>query len=584
MRNDPHSYADLTQGRTKHVTLTWTVDFDAKRIRGAAELTLEAAGDGPFDLDTRDLSITRVVGDDGEPLATAWGDPDPVLGRRLRILRDRPVAAITIHYETSPTASALMWLEPSQTDGGEHPFVLSQCQAIHARSIAPLQDTPQARVSFEARVTFPSALSAVMGAAPGTEIESDVPDTRALAFAMPQPIPPYLLALAVGELDSHDLGPRTRVYAEPGVVAAAAHEFAEVEQMLEAAEGLFGDYPWERYDFIVLPPAFPFGGMENPRMTFLTPTLLAGDRSLVSILAHELAHSWTGNLVTNANNEDFWLNEGWTVYAERRIVEVVYGADAAAQQARLGRVTLESTMEERRERGKKTALSYPQTGLDPDAEFSKIPYEKGFLLITALERAVGRKAFDAFIQRYMSEHRFQSLTTAQFAAFVKEALPAAVEKVDLDTWLYAEGIPDDAPAFQSEKLLELSNIARNWTPDVNADPSTWSTTETLFFLSQMEPLGPEDTEALGTWLGLRETKNAELQCAWLARAAEANVGGIEPELRAFIARVGRTKLVKPVMAAMAKNESLRPVAEELAAKSRARWHSSTRTAVDAVLS
>lgn len=583
MRHDPHSYADTSQGRTTDLAFDWLVDFDARAIRGTARLTLQAAARGPLDLDTRGLHIAEVLGEDGAPLEFALDEPDAVLGRRLRIERDRPTAVITIRYETAPDASALMWLEPSQTDGKVHPFVLTQCQAIHARSLAPLQDTPEVRATYSARVTFPAALSAVMSAAPGTEEPGPTPETRTLSFRMPQPIPAYLLALAVGELDSRDLGPRTRVYAEPGVVEAAAWEFADVEAMLEVAEGLFGPYAWERYDFIVLPPSFPMGGMENPRMTFLTPTLLAGDRSLVAVLAHELAHSWTGNLVTNATNEDFWLNEGWTVYAERRIVEALYGAEAAAQEARLGRVTLTETMEQRRAAGQRTALCYPQAGLDPDADFSKLPYEKGFLFVTALERAVGRRDFDAFIEAYMSRFRFQSLSTAGFAEFVREALPQAASAIDLDVWLFGDGLPGDAPEFESSRLTELTVLAGEWSPERCPDATAWSTTETLFFLSQLPALDAEATEALGAWLGLRGTKNSELQCAWLLRAAEAEVPDLESELTQFINQVGRTKLLKPVVAAMVKTPSYRALARELVANNRSRLHGSTRSALDSAL-
>lgn len=582
MRNDPHSYADTTQGRTTDLAFDWLIDFDTRTIGGTARLTLAAKGVGPLDLDTRGLHIAEVLGEDGEPLSFELDDPDPVLGQRLRILRDRPTGAVTIRYQTSPDASALMWLEPSQTDGKQHPFMLTQCQAIHARSIAPVQDSPEVRATYTARVTFPAALAAVMSAAPGSE-EPATPNTRTQVFHMPQPIPAYLLALAVGDIDSRDLGPRTRVYAEPGVVEAAAWEFADVEAMLEVAEGLFGDYAWDRYDFIVLPPSFPMGGMENPRMTFLTPTLLAGDRSLVAVLAHELAHSWTGNLVTNATNEDFWLNEGWTVYAERRIIEALYGAEVAAQEARLGWVTLQETLEQRQADGQKTALHYSQAGLDPDHEFSKLPYEKGFLLVAALERAVGRQAFDAFIQAYMSRFRFQSLSTAGFADFVREALPQAAEAVDLDAWLYAEGIPAEAPEFDSVRLTELAALADGWTPERRPAADAWSTTETLFFLSQLPALDAATTDALGEWLALRATKNAELKCAWLARAAEAEVANLDAELCTFVDRVGRTKLLKPVVAAMAKTPMYRTLASELVARNRPRLHGSTRAALDGAL-
>ncbi len=583
MGNDPHSYTDVSQGRTTDLALDWTVDFEARTLRGTACVTLDGPKEGPLDLDTRDLKVAEVLADDGAKLAFELGDADPVLGQRLRIQRDRPIGKVTIRYETSPEASALLWLEPSQTDGGEHPFVLSQCQAIHARSMAPVQDSPQVRAPYSARVTIPAALSAVMSAAPGTEEPGSAPGHRTFAFSMPQPIPSYLLALAVGDIDSRDLGPRTRVYAEPGVVEGAAWEFAEVEQMLEAAEALFGTYPWERYDFIVLPPSFPMGGMENPRMTFLTPTLLAGDRSLVSVLAHELAHSWTGNLINNATNEDFWLNEGWTVYAERRILAAIYSPEVAAQQSCLGRVSLDECIEERKAAGQKTALNYRQDGLDPDEDFSKLPYEKGFLLVTALERAVGLEAFDAFIQKYLERFRFQSLTTADFIDFVGEALPEAAKKVDLDTWIHAEGLPADTPEFHSARLAELDELAKGWTPERTPPAENWSTTEVLYFVSKLEPIDPAATETLGEWLGLRTTGNGELQCVWLTRAAEAGVAGIEPELRSFIGKVGRTKLLKPVIAAMAKRAELRPLAAELIEANRARWHGSTRGALDSAM-
>lgn len=584
MRRDPHSHTDTSQGRTTHLGLHWEVDFDQRKLRGSARIALDEPGEGPLDLDTRDLTVTAAYGDDGSAVAFALGDDDPILGRRLRVTRDRPLQAVEIHYETSPRASALMWLEPSQTDGGKHPFLLSQCQPIHARSMAPVQDSPQVRATYTAQIAIPAELSAVMSAAPGRERPAPNPRQRTLEFDMPQPIPSYLLALGVGELTSRDLGPRTRVYAEPSVVDAAAWEFADVEQMLSAAEALFGPYAWDRYDFIVLPPAFPMGGMENPRMTFLTPTVLAGDRSLVSLLAHELAHSWTGNLVGNATNEDFWLNEGWTVYAERRIVEALYGVEASAQQARLGRETLDETIEERRAAAQPNALCYPQAGLHPDAEFSKVPYEKGFLLITALERAVGRRAFDGFIQRYLDRFRFQSLTTAAFAGFVREELPGAAARVDLDGWLYREEIPAGAPEFHSKRLTEISELAQSWSPARCAEaPEDWSTTEKLFFLSQLPPLDAPATEQLGRWLGLRSTGNAELRSAWLSRAAEARVAGIEEEIRSFVGVIGRTKLLKPVVAAMAAQPELQPLAEELVAANRTRWHEATRRALDQAL-
>ena len=318
-RLDPHSYADDTQPRTRAFDWKAVVDFPARVLH--AEVTLHFAGPaagGPLDLDTRALSIEAVLGPRGTALPHTLHPADPILGRRLEIAVPAGAESIHIRYFTSPEASALQWLTPEQTLGKKHPYLFSQCQAIHARSVLPCQDTPSIRQTFTASLDVPLELRAVMAAAPRTR---EVQGGRAIErFAMPQPIPPYLFAFAVGDLASKDLSPRSRVWAEPGQLEAAAWELAQVEEQLGAAESLFGPYDWERFDLLVMPPSFPYGGMENPRLTFLTPSLLAGDRSLVNVVAHELAHSWTGNLVTSSNAEHFWLNEGFTVFAERRIL------------------------------------------------------------------------------------------------------------------------------------------------------------------------------------------------------------------------------------------------------------------------
>ncbi|MFT5455302.1 MAG: leukotriene-A4 hydrolase [Myxococcota bacterium] len=580
MRIDPHSVADFDQGRTVALHLNLAVDFERRRLHGSATLTLDRAGTGPLDLDSSGLELEAVTDGDGRPLAHTLSPADPVLGQRLRVLRDRPVDTVRITYRTGPGASALMWLDPAQTHGGVHPFVLTQCQAIHARSIAPLQDTPRARIRYTADLTFPEALSAVMSAAPGERRPGPEPGTATLHFEMPQPIPPYLLALAVGDLASRDLGPRTRVFAEPGVVDGAAWEFADVEGMLDAGEALFGPYAWERFDFVVLPPSFPLGGMENPRMTFLTPTLLAGDRSLVGVLAHELAHSWTGNLVTNADNEHFWLNEGWTVYAERRILERLYGLEAATRDAVLGRADLDREMEALQAAGERTALTWDQRGTDPDEVFSKVPYERGFLLVVALERAVGRERFDAFIRSYLERFRFCSITTQEFVDFVASELPEV--ELDFDAWLRDDALPADAPTFRSERLEELAALARAWPTSLPPADAGWSTTETLTYLQTLPPIDAVGCVDLEARLALGPTANAELRSAWLALAAAANVPGLEPALLDFLRRVGRTKLVRPVVAAMVSQPALRPLAQAVVAEIGPRLHSSTRGALAAL--
>ncbi|MCB9669642.1 MAG: leukotriene A4 hydrolase C-terminal domain-containing protein [Alphaproteobacteria bacterium] len=566
MRHDPHSYADLTQARTVHLDLELDVRMDARVLEGRGTLTFAEPASGPVDLDTRGLEILEVRDATG-PVGFTLHPADPVLGSRLTLQLERATPTVTLTWRTSPDASALMWLDPAQT-AGTRPFLLSQCQAIHARSIAPLQDTPAARIRYDARLRVPDGLTAVMSAAPGVARDGW------LAFAMPQPIPPYLLAFAVGDLASRDLGPRTRVWAEPATLEAAAWEFADAESMLETAESLFGPYAWDRYDFVVLPPSFPLGGMENPRMTFLTPTLLAGDRSLVGVLAHELAHSWTGNLVTNATNEDFWLNEGWTVWAERRIVEVLYGEEEARQQCVLGRLGLEAVMEARTRGGRRTALVYDQAGLDPDAEFSRVPYEKGFLLVTALERAVGRPRFDAFVADYIATFRFRSISTATFLDFVRERLPDA--GVDLDAWTTEDGLPADAPTFRSERLEALERIAREGGDLTEAR----TTTEKLWVLARL-PSSVDAREAAGQ-LGIDALSNAELRASWLALAVRTGARGLEDQLRGFLDTVGRTKLLEPVYAAMVARDDLLPLARELYAANAPRLHGSTRLKLKAL--
>ncbi|HEY1585497.1 MAG TPA: M1 family aminopeptidase/hydrolase, partial [Polyangia bacterium] len=443
MRKDPHSYADDAQPTVTHLTWHVEVDFATRTLGCVAELALRGDG-GAIDLDTRDLTIESV--DDGvTPLRWELAAAQPILGARLRVELGA-ARVVRVRYRTSPSASALQWLTPAQTAGGRHPFLFSQCQAIHARSLVPLQDTPRVRITYDATLKVPAGLRALMAAA------DDGASASGSRWKMPQPIPPYLLAFAVGELEGRDVGPRSRVWAEPAVVEAAAWEFAGVDDMLTTAERLFGAYDWERFDILTMPPSFPYGGMENPRLTFLTPTLLAGDRSLVSVVAHELAHSWTGNLVSNASAEHFWLNEGFTVFAERRIVEALYGAETCALQAALGRRSLDEAIERFSAQPELTRLRTKLDGVDPDEVFSEVPYEKGYLFLRAIEEAVGRVAFDRFLRAYVSEFRFGAIDSDDFARLCERELPGALAKVDGRAWLDGAGLPASAPTLRAAKL------------------------------------------------------------------------------------------------------------------------------------
>ncbi|MFO0581126.1 MAG: leukotriene A4 hydrolase C-terminal domain-containing protein [Anaeromyxobacter sp.] len=586
-RIDPHSYFDDTQPRTRHWTLKLRVDFGHRVLSGTAELRFTAPAGGVLDLDTKGLAVKAVTALDGTtPIPHELGAEEPILGRRLRLTLPPGTLGVVVRYETSPDALGLQWLSPEQTEGKTHPFLFSQCQAIHARTLVPCQDCAVARVTYDAEITVPAALTAVMSAGPAGEGVHG-PGWRTFRFRMPQAIPSYLLALAVGELQGRDLSPRARVWAEPATVEKAAWEFADTETFIQKAEALFGPYDWDRYDMLVLPPSFPYGGMENPRMTFLTPTLLAGDRSLVDVVAHELAHSWTGNLVTNATAEHFWLNEGWTVFAERRILRALRGDEAASIAWAVGQRDLDESLARFADQPDLTKLRTHLAGIDPDDAFSSIPYEKGARFIVAIERAVGEARFDAFIRAYLKQFRFQSITTEAFCAFVEQELPGALAKVNAPAWLDAPGIPADAPRFVSPRLEALTALAGGWKAGqrpVPAEVAGWHPTELLVYLQKLpQDLTHEDCAWLDANLRLTERGNHEILAAWLCLAAASGYQGVFPRIREVLSRVGRMKYVRPLYQALGRSEAGRKVARELFERVAPTYHALTRRVAEGVI-
>ena len=584
---DPHSCFDDAQPRARHLRLELFVDFDRHVIDGSVTLELTAAGSGSFDLDTKGLTIRSVTTGDGVAIPFALGDEKPILGQRLRLELPAKTREVRIQYETSPEAVALQWLSPAQTEGKRHPFLFSQCQAIHARTVVPLQDSPRARVSYRAEVTVPEALSAVMSAGPAGTRPGPRPATRTFLFDMPQPIPPYLLALAVGELESRDLSPRSRVWGEPGTVDRAAWEFAEIEPMIAKAESLFGPYDWERYDMLVLPPSFPYGGMENPRMTFLTPTLLAGDRSLVDVVAHELAHSWTGNLITNANADHFWLNEGSTVYAERRITEAIHGEGAAVLGWAIGQKALDAELERFADQPQLTRLRMELAGVDPDDAFSSIPYEKGSRLLALIERTAGRERFDRFLREYITTFRFTSITSEEWLAFLNAKLPGVAAEARVEEWLYEPGMPSNAPVFRSTSLESITLLAEGW--EAGERPSAgqiaaWTPTELLIYLQHL----PRQIDRAGCdWLEgalhLTGRGNYELLVEWLTIAAGSDYEPVFPKVREVLTRVGRMKYLRPLYTALGRKARTRALAQEIFAAASAGYHALSRRVVEGVL-
>ena len=560
MRLDPHSYADTAQPQTRSIDLTLRADFDRRVLEGEIALHFRAPGCGPLDLDTRELRIDAVTLLDGTPLPHELFAPEPILGARLRIDLPPGAAGVRVRYATSPAATALQWLEPSQTMGGQ-PFLFSQAQPIHARSLAPLQDTPRIRITVgTARFTVPSPLRALMAAA------AKGPDV----FEMPQAIPPYLLAFAVGDLTSRQLSGRSAVWAERAVADAAAEEFGEVEQMLVSAEELFGPYEWDRFDILVMPPSFPYGGMENPRLTFVTPSLLAGDRSLVNVIAHELAHAWTGNLVTNASANDFWLNEGFTVYAERRILEALHGRDSAELHAAAGLHDLHTALERFAAHPELTCLRNDLRGIDPDEAYSSVPYEKGSLLLRKLEETAGRPAWDEFLRAYLGEFRFQSITTQEFLDFLEARLPGLASRARALEFIDAPGLPADAPQPRSRRLEQLRAF--------EVEPA--NPAELLVVLQALAPDSPRLRE-LDARFGLANRRSLELRHTFVLLQLRAGAPEAVDAARRILLASGRMRYLRPLYTELARRhpEAARRIYQE----ARAGYHNIARAAVEGVL-
>lgn len=590
---DFHSYANPGDVRVRHLDLEWDVLFDQKILRGTAVLSVERVSQNkqaPLILDTRHLNIEKIEtspgGSDYTVTTYSVGPPDLILGAPLTIQLPEKANRVRISYSTNPDASGLQWLGPSQTAGKKDPFMFTQSEAIHARSWIPLQDTPQVRVTYTARVRTPRQLLAVMSA----ENDPRTPRDGDYQFRMLQPVPSYLIALAVGDLSFRPLGRRTGVYAEPPVVDKAAREFADTEKMVRATEKLYGPYRWGRYDILVLPPSFPFGGMENPRLTFATPTVLAGDKSLVSLVAHELAHSWSGNLVTNATWSDFWLNEGFTVYLERRILEAVYGRERAEMEAALGRRTLEEELATLDKRDQ--ILHVELKGRDPDAGFTEVPYEKGALFLRHLEETFGRARFDRFLRGYFNHFAFQSITTEQFLDYLKANLldkyPQLAARVPVDEWIYKPGIPANAPKPTSPAFSRVEEQAKRWLeneiPASSIQTAKWTTQEWLHFLKSLpQELDGKKMEELDQAFHLTQSGNSEIEFQWLLMSIRNQYEPAYPRLEEFLTSIGRRKFIKPLYEELAKTPEGKERAIAIYKRARPTYHPIAVTSIDEVL-
>ena len=584
---DEHSYAEPGVVTTTDLALDLKVDFDSKTISGTAVYTLDWKDKSATQLvlDTRDLTIEKVEGETAAgqwaPLQYALAESDKVLGSGLIIQTPARNAHVRIAYRTSPAASGLQWLEPSMTEGKQQPFMFSQSQQIHARSWVPLQDTPAVRFTYTAHVTAPANAMVLMSADNDPAAARDGDYT----FKMPQKIPSYLLAIAAGDLVFEPISKRSGVWAEPTMAKKAAAEFADTEKMIETAEQLYGPYRWGRYDILVLPPSFPYGGMENPRLTFATPTVIVGDQSLVSLVAHELAHSWSGNLVTFSSAKDAWLNEGVTSYVENRLVEALYGKERADMESVIARNELKEEFKTVDPKLQALAVK-PGVLKDPDENSSATVYAKGAWFLQFLEQRFGRENFDAFLRGYFDHFAFQSIDTAQFAAYAKANLldkyPGKVTQAEFDAWLYQPGIPADAPQTLSPRFGVVDSARLAWRGSAQLPPpvitSPWTTQEWVHFLDGMpETLRIDQLAQLDAAYKFTGTPNGEIAQRWYPLAVrsgymQANSGQAREAIAEFLQRVGRRKLIMPTYEALVQTEPGLAFAKEVFAKAKPGYH------------
>jgi leukotriene-A4 hydrolase len=557
---DNQSFARPLEARVTHLALDLDVDFDTKRIGGTATLDIQRRPDArTIVLDDNGLQIEGIADQHRKALPFKVGPRKPDLGSPLMVALRPDTSRLIITYKSAPNAGALLWLAPQQTAGKKMPFLFSQGEAIENRSWIPTQDSPGIRQSWEATIHVPAGMTVVMSA-PRPEQPITEGGEGVFNFRMDHPVASYMIAIAVGDLAFRPLGPRTGVWAEPATLPAAAKEFSDTEKMVSAAEALYGPYRWGRYDVLVLPPSFPFGGMENPNMTFLTPTVIAGDKSLVNVVAHELAHSWSGNLATNATWNDGWLNEGMATYAERRIVEALYGKKQADEQIALGIDTLNKAVADAPAGGGNATRLHTDPNLKDSDQSGEVAYEKGSAFLRTIEAIVGRPAFDSWLKGYFDRHAFQPVTSAMFLADIRQHLVKGdqnlEQKLMLDQWVYQPGVPANMVKPPADTFAEQDKAAKPFAggSTVPKDWAGWTTDERLRFLNRLpRKLSARDLDALEAALKLNEARNSEVRFAWLDLAVGNHYDAAVPSLQQFLTSQGRGKFVMPLFQALVKD-------------------------------
>ncbi|XP_030383492.1 leukotriene A-4 hydrolase isoform X2 [Scaptodrosophila lebanonensis] len=580
---DPSSYSEPDLITTEHSALNWTVDFAATKLRGSVlhRFNVLSTNLDKILLDVRDINVTNAtLLADGSELPINYFISDPVsdIGQKLTLELPAGTAKgnlnVRIDYETANNASGLQWLTPEQTLGKQHPYMFSQCQAIHARSVVPCQDTPSVKFTYDAVIQHPKELTALMSAIIDKKQEGQT------SFKQEVPIPAYLLAIAIGKLVSRPLGPNSNVWAEEAIVDACAEEFSETTTMLKTASDLCGPYVWKQYDLLVMPPSFPFGGMENPCLTFVTPTLLAGDKSLADVVAHEIAHSWTGNLVTNKNFEHFWLNEGFTVFVEAKVVGRMQGQKELDFKMLSNLTDLQECL--RTQLAGTPELSKLVVDLSncgPDDAFSSVPYMKGSTFLRYLEDLFGGPSvFEPFLRDYLKKFAYKSIVTDDFKGALYDYFKDTDKKdklgeVDWELWLKSEGMPPIIPKFDETLSNVTKELARIWSKstvaeliDNNNIKQKISIHQLIDFLGKLiehqdiVDLNERKIELLEDTYNLKQSKNAEVRFRLNRLIIRARLIKRLDEIIEFANSNFRMKFCRPIYRDLAAWPEAKPIA------------------------
>lgn len=583
---DPNSFSNCTSIRVQHFHLNLFVDFAQSSLIGTTRLDLVAEADAVSQviLDSNHLKVDKVEQStsfgsndvQAAPLKFSFGAAHEAFGTPLIIELNAPVnkgqqLSLVIHYATSPSASAIQWLPPAQTAGKVHPYLFTQCQAIHARSLMPCMDTPSIKSTYSADVTVEKPLVPLMSALREGEAKPSTTHGEKFivqSFTQKVPIPSYLTALAVGALESRKLGPRSHVWSEKETVDAGAYEFADTERFLAEGEKICGPYAWGQYDILLLPPSFPYGGMENPCLTFVTPTLLAGDRSLASVVIHEICHSFFGNLVTSQTWEHFWMNEGFTVFLERKIVGAIKGKAHQDLHAIIGWNDLQKSVDHFGHDHGYTCLHVHLTGVDPDDAFSSVPYEKGFNFLCYLESLVGGpELMNPFLRAHCD--RFANSVVNCFVwkefflNYFKDKVAAEkLDSIDWGLWLDKPGMPPVKPDFDQSLVAETKVLAKKVLEDVTQikkeDIQHYDSSQTVVFLETLvdaqaalsaeEKTGKfvETLNKLDDILSLSSSKNSEIRLRWCTLVVRSQIVAKYEVVTKFLLEQGRMKFIRPL--------------------------------------